>query len=122
MPAVVFYGMPSATVHLTSLTIMNCTAAAAHSPLAEQVVEPEMVETRDELIEQLDQAGELHRQAITEHDPEDWYRQPSSPRSGPWGDQPTLVRFARPFNDFTNHLGSIRAIRRLNGNSADRTQ
>ena len=67
-------------------------------------------------------AASLLREAIETHDPEDWYTVPATPREGRWGEEPTIMRFVRPFNDFTNHLGSIRAIRRILGHPNERTQ
>lgn len=75
-----------------------------------------------ELVGKLDQATGLVRQAIETHDPEDWHAEPTEPREGPWADRPTLERFVKPMNDFTNHLGAIRAIRRILGNPAEQTQ
>lgn len=62
------------------------------------------------------------RAAIAEHDATDWIAVPTTPREGPWGDECTLARFARPFNDYTNHLGAIRAVRRVLACGVDRTQ
>lgn len=76
----------------------------------------------DELVRKLDQATALVRQAIEAHDPEDWYAKPTEPREGPWADLPTLLRLVRPINDFTNHLGSIRTLRRMFGDPVDQTQ
>jgi len=67
-------------------------------------------------------AHELIRQAIVEHDASDWMTTPATPREGKWGDEATMLRFVRPFNDFVNHLGAIRAIRRTMGVPNDRTQ
>ena len=94
------------------------------SPLAERVDDPDTVDGMDELKSKLATATELLRTAISEHEPEDWHADPSSdaPRPGPWSDEPTLQRFVRPLNDFANHLGAIRAIRRSRGNPAERTQ
>lgn len=78
--------------------------------------------TLEELQNRLDQATSLVRQAIESHDPEDWYAEPTEPREGPWAELPTLQRFVRPMNDFTNHLGSIRTLRRIFGNPAEQTQ
>ena len=92
------------------------------SPLAGDVAEPADVSSADDLAAKLDDAARLFGQAVMDHDPDDWHAQPDAPRSGPWGDDPTIVRVSRPFNDFTTHLGAIRAIRRIMGNPADRTQ
>ena len=94
------------------------------SPLADRVDDPDTVDGIDELKSKLATATDLLRTAISEHDPEDWQADPSAgaPRPGPWSDEPTLQRFVRPLNDFANHLGAIRAIRRSQGNPAERTQ
>ena len=94
------------------------------SLLAERVDDPQGVERIDDLRAKLASAADLLRQAIGEHDPEDWYAAPppDKPRPGHWPDDPTIERFVRPLNDFTNHLGAIRAIRRTLGNPIDRTQ
>lgn len=76
----------------------------------------------EELLSKLDAATGLVRRAIESHDPEDWYSEPTEPREGPWPELPTLLRIVRPLNDFTNHLGGIRALRRLHGNPAEQTQ
>lgn len=90
------------------------------SPSAKDV--PKAADTPGALQASLAEAGALLAKAITEHDPADWNAVPNEPRPGPWGDEPTLDRLARPFNDLTNHLGAIRAIRRQLGNPAEGTQ
>jgi uncharacterized damage-inducible protein DinB len=95
--------------------------ALLESPLAEEVDDPERVETIDELRDALDRSSELLRRALADHDVDDWFFAPQTPREGMWGEQPTIERFTRPFNDFTNHLGGIRAIRRIMGHGAERT-
>ena len=92
------------------------------SPLAEQV--PSLIASGsvEELLPALKKAAELVHKAIVQHDPEDWYRVPEPPREGKWGEDPTIIRFARPFNDFTNHLGGVRAIRRIFSCGVEQTQ
>ncbi len=92
------------------------------SPLAEQVPSAQEAATIAGLRSALDRGAGLLRRAIGEHDPDDWFRPPPSPRQGPWGDEPTLARWSRPFNDLTNHLGAIRAIRRILACPAPRAQ
>jgi len=92
------------------------------SPRAARAPQGEEMSSVDELLRVLDEAAELVRQAIAEHDADDWHRKPDPPRQGPWGDEPTIIRFVRPLNDFTTHLGSIRTIRRTMGNPTDKTQ
>jgi len=92
------------------------------SPLAEQVPSVDAGETVEQLLQALARGADLVRQAIERHDPADWYERPATPREGRWGEDPTIERFVRPFNDYTNHLGSIRAIRRMMGVGADRVQ
>tara|TARA_R110002111_G_scaffold97882_2_gene151194 strand:+ start:129 stop:587 length:459 start_codon:yes stop_codon:yes gene_type:complete len=91
------------------------------SELGKQMPESTAATLR-ELNTKLDQAFELVRQAIESHDPEDWYAEPTEPREGPWAELPTVVRVVRPINDFTNHIGGIRALRRIFGNPAEKTQ
>ncbi len=91
-------------------------------PGAERIDVPERVASLEDLIARLDDATRHVRSAIAEHDPDDWYAVPDTPRAGKWGNEPTIVRVVRPVNDFTNHLGAVRAIRRLCGNPIDRTQ
>ena len=79
-------------------------------------------ETATELLSRLTEAGAIVRQAIMGHDSNDWLAEPTTPRPGPWGEEPTLSRVVRPINDFTNHLGGIRAIRRILACPAKRTQ
>lgn len=92
------------------------------SPLAEQVPSVDAGETVGQLVEALGKGAELVRRAIEQHDPEDWYVVPDPPREGRWGEDATIERFIRPFNDFTNHLGSVRSIRRMLGAGAEQTQ
>ena len=92
------------------------------SPLAERVPSVDAGETVELLLEALATGTDLVRQAIARHDPMDWYEVPATPREGRWGEDPTIERFVRPFNDFTNHLGAVRAIRRMLGAGADRVQ
>jgi hypothetical protein len=92
------------------------------SPLAERVVFPEKLEPMGAMLQKIRDATELVREAVLACDPDDWYASPATPREGRWGDEPTIQRFIRPFNDFTNHLGAIRAIRRILGNPNERVQ
>jgi hypothetical protein len=70
------------------------------------------------LLALLDRLTQRVRAAIRDHAAADWMQAPASPRPGPWGDEPTLQRVVRPLNDFTSHLGAIRAIRRILGHPA----
>ena len=92
------------------------------SPLAERVPSMSASGSVEELLPALKKAAELVHRAIEQHDPEDWYRVPETPREGKWGEDPTIIRFTRPLNDFTNHLGAVRAIRRLFGCGVEQTQ
>jgi len=92
------------------------------SPLAGEAPSISSAVFLDELIPALEIGSDLVRQAISTHDPDDWYRVPNPPREGRWGEDPTLLRFVRPFNDYTNHLGAVRAIRRILGAGAEQTQ
>ena len=94
------------------------------SPLAGHVEFPEKHESIDELTRKLDRTTDLLRTSLTEQDPEDWYEVPpvDKPRQGRWGDEPTIQRCIRPFNDFTNHLGAVRVIRRILGRPAEGVQ
>ena len=92
------------------------------SPLVQDEPDLQSVESLADLASKLDAATDRVERAVASHDPEDWYFVPETPRKGPWGEEPTIIRFVRPLNDFTNHLGSIRAIRRILGNPAERTQ
>ena len=89
---------------------------------AERVDVPERVDSVEDLLARLDHAARHVRSAIAEHDPDDWYAVPDVPRAGKWGNEPTILRVVRPLNDFTNHLGAVRVIRRLCGNPTDQTQ
>lgn len=92
------------------------------SPLTEQVPSLSASGSVEELLPALKKAAELVHRAIKKHDPEDWYQVPNPPREGKWGEDPTIIRFTRPFNDFTNHLGAVRAIRRIFNCGAEQTQ
>ncbi len=92
------------------------------SPLQGQMPKLSPSASLEEMSQVLGQAAELVRTAVTSHDPADWFAEPREARPGPWGNEPTLIRVSRPLNDFTNHLGAIRAIRRMLGNPAARTQ
>lgn len=88
------------------------------SPLADDVAKADETTTCEELVELLDQAADLVRQGIAAHDSADWFRQPEQPRRGPWPNDATIVRVMRPLNDYANHLGAIRTIRRIRGQPA----
>ncbi len=92
---------------LRLLGVADCDAAAL----------PDASDART-LLAQLDPLTQRVRTAIEMHDQKDWTTPPPAPRSGPWADEPTLRRLVRPLNDFTNHLGAIRAIRRMLGHPA----
>jgi len=79
-------------------------------------------QSADELLDIVNLWTEFVGGCIQKHDPDDWHAEPTEPREGPWPELPTLIRFVRPMNDFTNHLGSIRTIRRILGNPAEQTQ
>lgn len=88
----------------------------------EDMPKGDSLNTVAELIADMDAAEKRVIDAIGRHDAEDWFAVPEVEREGPWGDEPTLTRFTRPFNDLTNHLGGIRAIRRILGSPALQTQ
>ncbi|MEZ6242200.1 MAG: DinB family protein [Phycisphaerales bacterium] len=88
----------------------------------ENVPAREVGTTPAELLAALETGLAEVRAAILEHDASDWFRQTDEPRPGKWGDEPTLHRLVRPLNDFVNHLGAIRALRRQQGSGAERTQ
>ncbi|MCG3178073.1 MAG: hypothetical protein BIFFINMI_00396 [Phycisphaerae bacterium] len=92
------------------------------SPLAADVPPLDEAATPARLTAALDKGEALVREAIAGHDPADWHRTPPAPREGPWGGEPTIRRLIRPLNDFTNHIGGIRAIRRILGSPAEKTQ
>ncbi len=82
----------------------------------------EDLNTLDDLLAALRKSDTMLLEAVAAHDESDWLHIPATPREGPWGDECTLSRIAHPINDFTNHLGAIRAIRRINGSPAERSQ
>jgi len=106
--------------HLLNLQRFQLTLLG--SPLASRTADADAVTTLGDLQSALRQGLALVGQAIADHDPEDWFAVPEAPRHGPWGEEPTLARFVRPLNDLTNHLGGIRAIRRIHGCPVERTQ
>jgi hypothetical protein len=83
---------------------------------AGQMPPADAVASITDLRKALATAARLLTEAIGAYNPTDWRRKPRRRRPGPWGDQPTIVRFARPLNDFTSHLGDIRTIRSILGN------
>ena len=89
---------------------------------ASKVADPKSIDNLGQLLPALHQSAALVRDAIGAHDADDWFAQPDAPREGPWGDEPTIHRLVRPLNDFTTHLGAVRAIRRMFDCSAERTQ
>jgi hypothetical protein len=91
-------------------------------PAAERLGDSKAAANMADLRAGLNAGADAVRAALEQHDPQDWYATPAQPRQGLWGELPTLLRFCRPFNDFVNHLGSIRAIRRILGSPADKTQ
>lgn len=92
------------------------------SELAASIPDDHAAHTPQQLRELLGASMGQVRAAIIDHDATDWLAQPEPPREGKWGDEPTLARLARPFNDLINHIGAIRAIRRLMGVPNERTQ
>jgi len=89
------------------------------------------VESAAELQAALDAIDERVRAAIEHHDPEDWLAAPpagldtetlKARRPGMWPELPTIERVVKPLNDFVNHLGGIRAIRRIHGFPVETTQ
>lgn len=92
------------------------------SPLAAQMPPTAAAESPAQCAERIEQASALLAEAIAGYDNDLWLTAPDEPREGLWGDEPTLQRLTRPFNDFINHLGAVRAIRRLQGNAAENTQ
>ncbi|HUW84863.1 MAG TPA: DinB family protein [Phycisphaerae bacterium] len=89
---------------------------------ASKVADPKSIGNLAQLLPALHQSAALVRDAIREHDADDWFAQPDAPREGPWCDEPTIHRLVRPLSDFTNHLGAVRAIRRMYDCPAERTQ
>lgn len=92
------------------------------SPLADQVAEPKSVNTLSEAATALKAAAKLVELAISGYPSDDWFQVPQTKRGGLWGDEAMVYRYLRPFNDYTSHLGAIRAIRRMHGCPAERTQ
>lgn len=92
------------------------------SPLVADVPAADAFDDLPPLRDAVAAATDLVREAITVHDATDWFAVPDPPREGRWGDEPTLLRLGRPFNDFVNHLGAIRALRRTMGYPATVTQ
>ncbi|MEM9373628.1 MAG: hypothetical protein AAGA55_08280, partial [Planctomycetota bacterium] len=92
------------------------------SELAASIPDDHAAATPAQLRELLGASMLQVRRGIADHDPADWLRVPDTPREGNWGDEPTAMRLARPLNDLVNHLGAIRALRRVMGVPNDRTQ
>jgi hypothetical protein len=105
--------------HLLDLRKFQLTLLGA--PLAAQVPAA-AAGSLAQVLDVLGAGAALVRRAVEEHNPDDWFAVPPTPRPGPWGGEATLARFARPLNDFTNHLGAVRALRRIAGHPAARTQ
>jgi len=106
--------------HLTGLRRFQLSLMGSAD--ASKVADPQSIDDLAQLLPALDQSAVLVRDAILAHDANDWFAQPDAPREGPWGEEPTIHRLVRPLNDFTNHLGAVRAIRRMFDCSAERTQ
>jgi len=109
------------TRHLIDLRRFQLTLLG-QDETAKQIPDSSAYDDRTALLNVLEDAAVRVHSAITMHDGEDWFVRPATPRRGKWGDEPTLHRVIRPLNDFSNHLGAVRAIRRLLGHPADRTQ
>ena len=93
------------------------------SPLADGAPESEGVVTVDDAIGRLMEGSERLERAIDDVPEEHWLQVFSPPpMEEKWPNDPQLVRLSRPFNDYSNHLGSIRTIRRLLGSPAETTQ
>ena len=89
------------------------------SQLEAEMPDTESITSAEDLLQRLESAGKLLKQAVLDYNPEDWLSTPKQPRRGPWGDLPTVVRLTRPLNDFASHLGSIRTIRRSMANPVE---
>ncbi|GEM_PF-3225086 len=104
------------------ITLCRFQLILLESELAESIPDDHAAATPAQLRELLGASMQQVRRAIADHDPADWLRVPAAPREGNWGDEPTAMRFVRPFNDLVNHLGAIRALRRVMGVPNERTQ
>lgn len=113
---------PIADIGLHLIALRRFLLLILESPRADEIdVEP-APSSVDELLVRLSNATDAVRDAVATYDEDAWRAPPTTPRPGKWGDEPTLVRFCRPLNDYVSHLGSIRAIRRVAGCGAARTQ
>lgn len=93
------------------------------SPLANDAPQSDGVVTVDDAIGRLMEGSERLERAIDDMPEEHWLEVFSPPpMEKKWPNDPQLVRLSRPFNDYSNHLGSIRTIRRLFGSPAEMTQ
>ena len=107
------------TRHLVGLRIFQ-QRLLGHAQAGE--TEPKSLDSQAGLLEALGHEHARLREAVAGHPADDWCTRPAAPREGPWGDEPTLNRVVRPLNDFANHLGAVRAIRRIMDSPAERTQ
>lgn len=92
------------------------------SPLAEKMPPTDAADSPAQCADRIETASALLAEAIEQYNADDWLTPPPSPREGKWGDEATLLRLMRPLNDLTNHLGAVRAIRRMTGDPAEHTQ
>jgi len=93
------------------------------SPLADETPSKEGVKDASDAVERLMASGALLRRAIEEASEADWHvvlDPPPLPEK--WVGETQLERMCKPFNDYVNHLGGIRAIRRIMGSPVETTQ
>ncbi|MEQ9616620.1 MAG: DinB family protein [Phycisphaerales bacterium] len=93
------------------------------SPLADEAPSKDGIKDAADAIERLEKTVPLLESAIGDVPDGDWLRVLSPPPlAEKWPTENQLARLSKPFNDFTNHIGGIRAIRRILGSPVETTQ
>ena len=93
------------------------------SPFADEAPSKDGIETVEDALDRLEKGSALLERAIGDVPEGDWLRVLSPPPlEEKWPTEAQLARMGKPFNDFTNHIGSIRAIRRILGCPIESTQ
>ena len=93
------------------------------SRFADEAPSMDGIESVDDALDRLAKGSELLERAIGDVPEGDWLRVLSPPPlEEKWPTEAQLARLSKPFNDYTNHLGSIRSIRRLLSSPAETTQ
>jgi len=93
------------------------------SPLVDDAPSQDGIDSVADALARLDRGTDLLREAINGVPDGDWMSVlDPPPLADKWAGETQLARLGKPFNDYTNHIGGIRAIRRILGSPIESTQ